>query len=405
MELLKLAGVFSIIILVLWLKRPLAWAVTAATAGTILLYRLPLTAALEAMWRGATSWGTVEVLLVFYLITYLQRMLENRHNLTDAQLALSGIYNNRRVNASAAPVLLGMLPAVGTVLLCGDMVRSSVGEALSREEKAFVTSYYRHVSELFLPTYTTILIALGLSGGRVSVSAFVLAMLPMVGVLMFLGWLFYLRRVPRDTGVVPDQPKGRYWLLLCKSLWTIALTIVLIIALGFPVEGAVFVAILLNIFVGKFKPSELGPMVRAAFEGRLILSTWLVMIFKEVLAATGVISSLPAFFSTLPIPTFLIFALIFFFGTIVSGFQAIVVLCMGMAMATVPQGGGVSLFILLMCMGYAANQLSPIHVCLAVCAEDYGIPLGALVRKAAPVVGSFCAAALGYYGLLRALGL
>ena len=100
-----------------------------------------------------------------------------------------------------------------------------------------------------------------------------------------------------------------------------------------------------------------------------MVSTLLIMVFKEVLAATGVIAALPGFFSSLPIPTFLVFAHIFFFGSIVSGSQAIIVLCMPMAMATLPLGpGGLPLFVLLMCMTYAAMQVSPVHVCLAVCA-------------------------------------
>ena len=137
-----------------------------------------------------------------------------------------------------------------------------------------------------------------------------------------------------------------------------------------------------------------------------MVSTLLIMVFKEVLAATGVIAALPGFFSSLPIPTFLVFALIFFFGSIVSGSQAIIVLCMPMAMATLPLGpGGLPLFVLLMCMAYAAMQVSPVHVCLAVCAEDYGISLGALIRKTLPMVLSFCLVAFGYYGLLSLFGL
>lgn len=52
-----------------------------------------------------------------------------------------------------------------------------MGDYLSTPEKAAVTSYFRHISESFLPTYTTIFIAVGLTNGAVSVSSFVLAML------------------------------------------------------------------------------------------------------------------------------------------------------------------------------------------------------------------------------------
>lgn len=405
MDLLKLAAVFCIIILVMWMKQPLLTALLAATAGTILLYRLPLDVTCAAVARGATSWTTIEALLVFYSITYLQRMLEKRKNLRNCQVALNGLFNNRRINASVVPFLLGCLPAASTVLICGPIVRDSVGDALSTPEKAAVTSYFRHISESFLPTYTTIFIAVGLTGGAVSVSGFVLAMLPMVAALFLAGHLVYLRRIPKDTGMIPQEPRAYYWKLLAQSAWSIALAIGLILTLKLPVELAVLVCILLNVFVNRFRPEELLPFFRSAFETKLLASTWLVMIFKEVLAATGVIGQLPVFFSSLPLPTFLIFALIFFFGAVVAGNQASIVLCMPMAMASLEGEPVLALFVLVMCMNYAAMQVSPIHICLTLCAEDYKVPLSALVVKTLPMVLIFTAVAFLYYGALRLLGL
>ena len=403
MELLKLAGVFCVMILVLWRKKPLSWAVAGAALAVWLLFWMPARTFAAALVRGAVRWDTIQLLLVLYLITFLQRMLEKRGCLTSAKDALDGLFNSRRVDASAAPALLGMLPAVGTVLICGDIVRQSTDGFLKTEEQACVTSYYRHVSELFFPTYTSILIAVDLSAGKVSVGGFTLAMLPMLAVLMAIGWLFYLRRIPKDAGFFAGRPKAFYWKLLLRSLWTIIFTVILIVAFGVPVHIAVLACIVCNLFVGRFGWKELRPFFASAFEARLMISTLLIMMFKEVLAAAGVISALPAFFSSLPVPPFLVFALIFFFGSVAAGSQAIIVLCMGMAMAAAAQGG-LALFVLLMCMAYAAMQLSPVHVCLAVCAEDYRISLGTLIRKTVPLVGVFCLAAFGYYGLLRLFG-
>lgn len=403
MELLKLAGVFCVMILILWRKKPLSWAVAAAALAVWLFFWMPARTFAAALACGAAGWDTIQLLLVLYLITFLQRMLEKRGCLTSAKDALDGLFNSRRVDASAAPALLGMLPAVGTVLICGDIVRQSTDGFLKTEEQACVTSYYRHVSELFFPTYTSILIAVDLSAGKVSVGGFTLAMLPMLAVLMAIGWLFYLRRIPKDAGFFAGRPKAFYWKLLLRSLWTIIFTVILIVAFGVPVHIAVLACIVCNLFVGRFGWKELRPFFASAFEARLMISTLLIMMFKEVLAAAGVISALPAFFSSLPVPPFLVFALIFFFGSVAAGSQAIIVLCMGMAMAAAAQGG-LALFVLLMCMAYAAMQLSPVHVCLAVCAEDYRISLGTLIRKTVPLVGVFCLAAFGYYGLLRLFG-
>lgn len=405
MDIFKLLIVFLIIMAVLWMKRPISIAVIAAGIASIALYGLSPTVSLNAIVKGAFAWSTIETLLVFYSITFLQRMMEKRGDLGNVHKALSGLFNNNRINASVAPFFLGMLPAAGTVLICGPIVRESTGDSLETDETAAVTSYFRHVSESFLPTYTTIFIAITLANGRVSAPAFILAMLPMVAALFMVGWIVYLRRIPKETGVVPDQPKSYYWKLLFRSVWMIVLTIALILILELPVELAVLVSIIINIFVNHFSVRELIPFIRSAFETRLILNTWLIMIFKEILTATGVIQSLPAAFSALPVPTFVIFALIFFLGTIVAGSQAMIVLCMSMAMETVAPGhSGLALFVLLMCMNYIAMQLSPTHICLTICAEDFGISLGALIRRTVPLVLTFTVLAFAYYGVLFMIG-
>lgn len=266
MDLLKLLAVFLVIIAVMWLKKPLSVAVIAATLATWLLYWMPAQTVGRAVVVGALSWDTIQLLLVLYLITFLQRMLEKRHCLSDAKDALDGLFNSRRVDASVAPTLLGMLPAVGTVLICGDIVRESTDGYLKVEEQACVTSYYRHVSELFFPTYTSILIAIGLSEGRVSVPAFTLAMLPMMAALMAMGWVFYLRKLPKDAGFTARESKSFYWKLFGKSLWTIAFTVVLIVAFNIPVYISVLICIVLNALVGRFKWAELKPFFASAFE-------------------------------------------------------------------------------------------------------------------------------------------
>lgn len=405
MELIKLLAVFCIIILVMWLKKPLMTAIIAACVGTVVLYQLPLDATLGALKAGALGQTTLQAIAVLYCITFLQRMMEKRKNLSNCQVALNGLFNNRRINASVAPFLLGCLPAASTVLICGPIVRDSVGDYLNTEEKAAITSYFRHISESFLPTYTGIFIAIGLTQGAVTASSFVLGMLPMVAALFLTGYLVYLRRIPKDTGMVSDQPKSYYWKLLLQSAWAIGLAIFLILAFNLPVVAAVLICIVINIFVNHFNWKELAPFFAAAFEPRLIANTFSVMIFKELLSATGVIESLPGFFTSLPIPTFLVFALIFFFGSIVAGSQAIIVLCMPMAMASLAGGPALSLFILLMSMNYVAMQISPIHICLTLCAEDYKIPLSSLVAKTVPMVVVFTVLSFVYYGVLRAAGL
>ena len=349
------------------MKQPLWIAVTVAGVATVSLYGLTPSEAGAAVYRGITARTTLETVLMFYSITYLQRMMEKRGDLMNVLKAMNGLYNNNRINASIVPFLLGMLPAAGTVLICGPIVRESTkNSTLSTPEKACITSYFRHVSESFLPTYTSIFIGISLTEGRVTAASFVIAMLPMVVLLIATGWIIYLRKVPVDTGMTPGQRRGYYWKLLLKSLWAIALTIAMVLVLYLKVYVAVAICIVLNVFVNRFSMKELFPFFRTAFEKRLIINTCFVLTFKEVLVATGVIAALSAYFSTLPIPVFLIFTLM---------------MCITIAM-----------------------QLSPTHICLSLCSEDYKVSQGAMILRTIPLVGFFTTIAIGYYGLLSVMG-
>lgn len=402
MEILKLLAIFAVIVVFLWLKRPLFLSIIAGTIATALLFGMGIGTFASTLLRAAVSWSTLSILLVFYLITFLQRMLDKRGSLNLAQQSLDRLFNNRRITASLAPLFLGLLPSASVIIICGEIVQRSVGDHLSMEEKAFVTSYYRHIPESFLPTFSSIIIAINLTQGAVTIGSFIAGMLPMVLVLAVLGYIFYLRRIPKETALPPSDNKWGDFLNFCRGIWPIIFIIALIMAFNIPVYAAAAASILLFAFAGRFTLPELKPFLKTAFEKNLLLSTFVIMLFKDVLTATGVIATLPALFSRLPIPQFLVFALIFFFGTIVSGSQAIAVIGIPLVFLAMPEAG-LPMFVLLMGMAFAANQLTPTHVCLPIAAEYFHVSFGALVKKSLPVVGAFCVVLIGYYFLLTML--
>lgn len=319
LSLIKLAAVFAIIIGLLSMKKPLNLVMSIASVVVVVLYAMPSDLVLPALKSGLIGSNTINALLVLYCITYLQRMMESRKQLAGCEEAMNGLFNNRRINASVVPFMLGCLPAASTVLICGPIVRSAVGDSLTTPETAAATSYFRHISEAFMPTYNTILIAITLTNGLVTPSSFVLGMLPVVVCLFISGYVIYLRRIPKETGLVYDEPKSVYWKLLVKSIWPIFLSIAMVLTLNTPVWGAVLVCIVLEFFVQKFSVSEVVPFFRTAFESKLMLNTLAVMVFGNLLRSTGVVDLLPVYLSKLPIPNFLVWSLIFAIGTLVGG--------------------------------------------------------------------------------------
>ena len=170
MQLVFLGIVFLVIVILLALKRPLYQAILGALIAAALLYRIPPRAILSQTARVFTDWNSFSVLVSLYLITYLQRMLESRSQIKLAQLDLNGLFHNRRVNAAGAPLFIGLLPSAAAMILCADIVKDSTDGYLDPKEQAFVTSWFRHIPESTLPTYTGVLL-MAASSAAGSVSA------------------------------------------------------------------------------------------------------------------------------------------------------------------------------------------------------------------------------------------
>ena len=138
-------------------------------------------------------------------------------------MALQRLSGDRRMVCVIAPVIIGFLPSAGAVNICGAIVDKATGRDLDVEEKTFVTSYYRHISESFSPTYNAILLALSITA--VSTGQFVLFMAPMVVVLLVLGYVFYLRKLSKgyETGADENINKKEEFKQLLYCFWPLVL--------------------------------------------------------------------------------------------------------------------------------------------------------------------------------------
>lgn len=394
---LKFIGIFTVIIIVLNLKYTMHRAFAGAMLATGILWQINPLTFFNLVWKGATAWDTLSLVLIMYVITFLQRILEDKQELKRAQMNLYGIFNSRRVNATLAPVLIGLLPSAAVITICGDIVNEACGDKLDMDEKTFVTSYYRHIPESVIPTYTTILIMATLTG--LPLSSFMILTFPLVVALYAIGYFYYIRRVPKETGFQPSEHKIQEIGCLFKHLWTLVAIILLIIVLGIDVLKACVLISILAYAYYKIPLKKLSAYLKRGFEYNIIVNMFCIMIFKEILNYTGAINTMPEFFSRFPLPSSLTFALIFFFGALISGSQAIATICTGVAFSTVP-GAGIALMVLLHSFAYAAMQISPVHVCCAVIIEYFHTSYIGLVKKGLPVVVIFCLFSYGYYLLL-----
>lgn len=323
-------------------------------------------------------------------------MLEARTQLRLAQQDLNGLFHNRRINASIASIFIGLLPSAAAMIICGDIVKESTDDYLSPKEQAFITNWFRHIPESSLPTYSSVLLMVSLAG--ISLSEFLCGMIIPICALILIGYYPYVHRLPIDPGTPCSSNRFADLLHLFKHLWSLIAIIMLILIFKMSVVPAVIIVIVTAAFIYRFKSYELKDMIASSFEPQLLLNVTLVLILKEFIACTGVLTRLPEVLSVLPIPAYMIFAILFFVGGVISGANGIIALGAPVAFAALPCS--VPLAVMLMCMCHAASQVSPTHVCLTVASEYYDITLGDLIKKTLPRSLLFCGLMLLYYNLL-----
>lgn len=395
MDILKILIIFSVIVFIVKMNKPLYLSMSGGIIATLILYKIPFNSYIGILSKAIFEKNTLNIILAFYSITFLQRMLEKRNKLVLAEKSISNIFNSRRVNAMLVPFVIGMLPSPGAVLIAAPIVEAAAGGYLNKDEKVFVTSYYRHISEAFLPTYSSIILAISLAG--VSLTGFVILMLPLVLVLFLLGYFIYVKKIPRMSQNYKNQiDYKKEYLNVVKSMWAIVGTVLIILIFKTPVYLTVFGIILLNFFIDKFSIKEIIPFFRSAFEIKLIFMTLITMLFKEVLIHAGMIQRLPSYFENSPIEPHIIFALLFFFGTILVGSQAIIAIIIPIAFSTL-ENTGLAYFTFLMALSYIAMQISPAHVCLGIITEYSGTTFNGLLKKTFPVMLLFIIITTIYY--------
>ena len=395
MDLLKLVLVFAIMIgLVAWQKK-LWLAALAASVSCFLLYQIPVVDGLKEVWKSVSAWSTIQLLLLTYVIAFLQSMIKEKRGVDRSQRALTVLFHNNWVTCTVAPFVVGLLPTAPAVFFAGDIIDDCVGDRLSPSQKATAASFFRHISEAFLPTYSAILTALALTG--ISAGPFVLGMLPMMILMVLIGCFFLYRgRVPFKAEGEPSDHKMRDLKDFVLGLWPLIVAIILVVAFNLNVLLSIVIVTVAYFLLDRFAPKTVLPYFKSSFQLKIFANTVSIYIFKGALTASGMIHKLPGFFEGLPIPAFLIFALLCFVGTVIAGSQAITTTMVPVAFASIP-GAGLPLLCLLMCFIYAAMQISPTHVCLSLSCDHFGASLGQLIKHTIPIILVFLIMVVLYY--------
>lgn len=399
MDAAKIVLIFLfMLVLIFKFKRGLSLTFALAAICIAAAYGFAPDFAVKTALKSAFSMSTFSIVAIYYTVSFLQKMMEHTGHLALAESSLLGITNNRRVSAEVAPMCAGLIPSPGAVVIAGAMVESIFKDTVSNEDKNFITSWFRHVPESFVPIYGAIVLSCELA--HVPAGDFVLYMLPMVVLLIAVGHIMIMRKIPKETGLPRKEEKLKDLGNLFLSLWPVSSIIFIVVLTKMDVYMVTIGIVILYYLINKFTFSTVKPFFKSAFDANIIISTIFILIFKDYIMSTDAVESLPKLFSQLPFPDYLIFSIIFFVGSALVGTTAIAAIGIPLAYAAIPDGG-TPLLVLLTSMAFAAMQISISHICLFLSSAYFKVDVASLIRKTVPILPIFCTFLIIYYLLLE----
>jgi len=384
-DILKLVGVLALIIVLLRFRWNLGLTLLlAAGAAGLLFGRAPKDLGLDAL-AATVDATTLRLVGIVLLITFMGEILRSTLQLEGLVRSLRDLFVDRRWLLALIPLLIGLLPMVGGAMFSAPMVEEASQDLnLSRERKTFVNYWFRHACETAFPLYPSLVLAAGLMGvpaRDLAVSNWPLLLAALVG-----GIVFGLLGIRRDHSTDGNRSDRKQTLvLLLKSIWPIALVLVLSLALHLDLLLSLVLTIAALIGAHRLGPRQLWSMLKKMpFDiVPIIVGT---MIFQRILNTSGVIEVASRAFSDLGIPVpIVVFAVPLVAGLLTGLAVTAFAIGLPIVLPLCPPdliGSGYSL--LAYAGGYAGLVLSPVHLCLTLSRAYFRASWGGVYRRLVP---------------------
>ncbi len=311
--------------------------------------------------------------------------------------AIQTLFRSRRFALCTIPMLMGLLPTPGGIMLSAPMVRD-LGDSIrtSRARTATINFFFRHQWETVWPLFP----AIPLIQGMLGISALAMIkhniILPIFGILGGVILLLLVGIPPKDK----QHRNKETWLaslhIFWQVFWPIALVAGLHIAFNITPAIGIIVSVCLFMGVQKIPLNRWKPLFRAGFEVDLILLILGALLFKLNLQAADSITAVVRFFTEINMPAGV---LLFILPMIVAGLTG---LTMPTVAITFPLlvpfiGTGADAHIGSQTLAFAGLvcglYLTPVHLCLSMSAGYFQTSLGKIVAML--LAPSLCIAIAG----------
>jgi len=312
--------------------------------------------------------------------------------------AMHALFRSRRVALAAIPLVMGLLPTPGGIMLSAPMVREAGDKiGVERSRVAAINFFFRHQWEPVWPLFPAtplIVNLLGIAPARLVLHHSSLAMAGMVGGVVFL----LLAGIPPRRAEHMEARAGLASHLkdLVLVFWPILLTAGLYIRLHVPPALGILIAIFGLLLLHRVDVRRWPGIFRAAKEPDMALLLFGALWFKLNLEAGGAVGEVVTFFQQMHMPPLLVVFLLPFLVSFSTGVTTpTVAITYPFLMPFIRSGDDTLLGIETLAFAGVVFGLaiSPIHLCLALSASYFNTPLMRIILRVLPP--ALCVVAAG----------
>ena len=302
--------------------------------------------------------------------------------------ALIGLFRSRRTTMAGIPLIMGMLPTPGGIMLSAPMVRE-LGDAtgVRRESQAAINFFFRHQLESVWPLFPAVPLVqamLQVTPGRLLAHNLAISLSGVAAGTVFL----LLRGFPPAAGATASQQEGERRMLdnivdIAHALWPIGFTIVLYAAFNVPAALGILAAILVLLLFQRVSFARWGRLFAAAMEWDFVLLIAGALLYKLNLDGAGAVKDIAAYLGSLNIPvSILVFVLPFIVGYVTGVTMPTVAMTFPVLKGVIGEGGTVDMGLEVLAFAgvIVGLFLTPVHLCLALSASYFEVPLWGILR-------------------------
>jgi len=313
--------------------------------------------------------------------------------------AMQGLFRSRRVALAAIPMMMGMLPTPGGIMLSAPMVRQAGDKiGVERSRLAAINYFFRHQWEGVWPVFPALPLIQGILGVTAASIVSYHIVLSIVGIVFGAVFLLLIGIPPRRD----DHMEARAGFVshirdFLHALWPIVLTAVLYVGLNLPPAVGIFIALVGMLLLHRVPLKKWGGIFKAGKEPDMVLLIFGALWFKLNLEAGGAVPAVVEFFQQMHMPPLLV---VFLLPMLVSASTGVT---MGTVAITYPflvqyigtgpdaNMGTETLAFAGLLFGLA---VTPIHLCLTLSAAYFETPLPRIIMKVLPPAATVAAAGL-----------